>query len=262
MTGPTQDAERAWRGLLRAFRAFPDLVQGGSWTEDDAVAVSRCPSVSVPILNGVWLLGDADVGKVLTAVASLEAEQLPAPIIVREGRSTALEAGLPDLGLQLDERVPLMAMGRGELRFEDVDGVDMTEVTEPQGWSDAQLVAEKGFGTPAGLLAALYAPPLADAHGFGTSLARSNGVVVSTAQTLQIDDVVGVYSVATLPEHRGRGYGGALTAWVTARAFAVGATFAYLQSSAMGVSVYRRIGFREVDMFAIYTRAVSTDRHR
>lgn len=259
MTGPAQGAERAWRGLLRAFRALPDLMPGGSWAEDAAVAVSRCPSVPVPLLNGVWLLGEADVGKVLTAVASLEAEQLPAPVIVREGRSTAFEAGVSDLGLQIEERAPLMAIGPEELRFEDVDGVELAEVTEPQGWSDAQLVAEKGFGTPAGLLSALYAPPLADAHGFGTSVARSNGLVVSTAQTFQIDDVVGIYSVATLPEHRGRGYGGALTAWVTARAFAAGATFAYLQSSAIGVSVYRRIGFREVDTFAIYTRAVSTD---
>jgi GNAT superfamily N-acetyltransferase len=259
MTDPAQDAERAWRGLLRAFRALPDLLPGGSWKEDAAVAVSRCPSVPVPFLNGVWLLGDADVGKVLTAVASLEAEQLPAPIIVREGRSTALEAGVPDLGLQLDERIPLMVAGPGELRFEDVDGVELAEVTEPKGWSDARLVAEAGFGTPAALLSALYAPPLADARGFGISVARSNGVAVSTAQTFQIDDVVGIYSVATPPEHRGRGYGGALTAWVTARAFAAGATFAYLQSSAMGVSVYRRIGFLELDSIAIYTRAVSAD---
>jgi hypothetical protein len=67
----------------------------------------------------------------LTAVASLEAEQLPAPIIVREGRSTALEAGAPDLGLQLDERIPLMVAGPGELRFEDVDGVELQPAPLP-----------------------------------------------------------------------------------------------------------------------------------
>ena len=67
-------------------------------------------------------------------------------------------------------------------------------------------------------------------------------------------DDVGIYSVATPAAHRGRGYGGALTAWATAHSFAAGATFAYLQSSEIGVSVYRRIGFRQVDMFAVYTR--------
>jgi hypothetical protein len=51
--------------LLRAFRAFAGLVPGGSWTEEADIAVSRCPSILIPFLNGVWLLGDADVDRVL-----------------------------------------------------------------------------------------------------------------------------------------------------------------------------------------------------
>jgi predicted GNAT family acetyltransferase len=59
---------------------------------------------------------------------------------------------------------------------------------------------------------------------------------------------------ATPGEHRGRGYGAALTAAAAQGGFASGADLAWLQSSAMGLSVYRRLGFREVERYVLLTR--------
>jgi len=58
---------------------------------------------------------------------------------------------------------------------------------------------------------------------------------------------VGIYNVATLPEHQGRGFGAAITAHAFRGGFAAGASFAYLQSSDAGFAVYRRLGFRAIE---------------
>ena len=58
------------------------------------------------------------------------------------------------------------------------------------------------------------------------------------------DGHVGVFNIATPPEHRGRGYGRAVTARVVADGVRAGARTAYLQASPMGLGVYQRMGFR------------------
>src|SRR6266550_3810927 len=63
-----------------------------------------------------------------------------------------------------------------------------------------------------------------------------------------------VISVATPSEHRGRGYGAAITWHAVREGFATGAELAYLQASAIGESVYRRLGFREVVTYLLLTR--------
>ncbi|HTG47302.1 MAG TPA: hypothetical protein VK646_06580 [Actinomycetota bacterium] len=248
------DAERGWRALLDAMRTFHDVLPGGTWTEAGGIAATRSPTCPVPILNGVWLLGDASVEGVLEAVASLEAEGLPAPVIVREGRSAAFEAAVPERGFAVADRTPLMVTTPAELRAVDAEGLEPSLVDDPAGLDQARRTAEGGFGVPDGLIGALYGPPVSETDGLTTAVARVRARPVSTAQTMRIGDDVGIYGVATPEGDRGRGYGGALTGWVTARAFEAGATFAYLQSSPMGVSVYRRIGFREVDVLAMYMR--------
>jgi N-acetylglutamate synthase len=66
--------------------------------------------------------------------------------------------------------------------------------------------------------------------------------------------LVGVYSIATPPHHRRQGYGSAVVARVVADGFAAGARLAYLQASAMGTSVYVRLGFRPVVKFSWISR--------
>jgi len=65
---------------------------------------------------------------------------------------------------------------------------------------------------------------------------------------------VGIFNVATPPEHRGHGYGAAITAQAIHDGFAAGAELSWLQSSAMGESVYRRLGFRAVESYVLFYR--------
>jgi predicted acetyltransferase len=60
-----------------------------------------------------------------------------------------------------------------------------------------------------------------------------------------------LYGVGTPPEHRGRGYGSALTVAGIKWGACNGASVAVLQASVMGAPVYRSLGFEVVfDMTA------------
>lgn len=65
--------------------------------------------------------------------------------------------------------------------------------------------------------------------------------------------VAGIYSVGTLPEFRGRGFGAAVTRAAIAEARRRGYRFCALQSSQKGYSLYRRLGFRDCGQMCRYT---------
>jgi predicted acetyltransferase len=64
----------------------------------------------------------------------------------------------------------------------------------------------------------------------------------------------GVFNVATPRQHRGRGYGAAVTARAVRDGFRAGASLAFLQASDAGFGVYRRLGFRHVEDYVLLTR--------
>ena len=78
--------------------------------------------------------------------------------------------------------------------------------------------------------------------------------VVSTSSVLVAGELAGIYHVATLPEARGRGIGGAVTLAAMGFGQQHGATRAVLQSSEMGSGVYRSLGFRDVAKLTVYDR--------
>lgn len=79
------------------------------------------------------------------------------------------------------------------------------------------------------------------------------GRPVGTAATVTVEGAIGVYSVATLPEHRGRGVGEALVRFAVERArAATGIERSVLQASRDGESLYRRLGYRPVASFAVF----------
>jgi ribosomal protein S18 acetylase RimI-like enzyme len=74
------------------------------------------------------------------------------------------------------------------------------------------------------------------------------GEPVATAMlaTTRHVGLAGVYSVATRPEHRGRGFGTAVTAAALAAAGEQGYDTAVLEPSPSGAPMYRRMGFEPV----------------
>jgi ribosomal protein S18 acetylase RimI-like enzyme len=74
-----------------------------------------------------------------------------------------------------------------------------------------------------------------------------NGKPVATSLLFTGAGVAGIYAVGTIPEARHNGIGTAITLKPLLEARQQGYRFAVLFSSEKGSSIYRRLGFREVD---------------
>ena len=84
--------------------------------------------------------------------------------------------------------------------------------------------------------------------------ARVDGRPASVLATMDHDDDLGFYWVATDPEHRGRGLASRLMAAALADARERGMATSSLQSSALGRPVYERLGFAGDFRFHMYER--------
>jgi ribosomal protein S18 acetylase RimI-like enzyme len=94
---------------------------------------------------------------------------------------------------------------------------------------------------------------LGDGAPFRHFLARLDGEPVGTASVLLGAGVAGVYNVATAPGARRRGVGAEVTrAALAAARDEEGCAWSILHSSAMGLRVYRALGFREYCRIGVY----------
>lgn len=80
----------------------------------------------------------------------------------------------------------------------------------------------------------------------------ADGVVRATAAAANWGSTTGVFFVNTDPSWRGRGVGTAMTAAALRAAAAAGAERACLDASALGLSIYQRLGFASVGAVTQY----------
>jgi len=107
------------------------------------------------------------------------------------------------------------------------------------------------FDIPIKVSDAVYKPERAWAGAYRGYVGLVDGRPVGIAATVEAAGVLGIYSLATLPDFRRHGIGEALLRAVVARA-RVGKQALVLQSTEAGYRMYRRTGFRDVAKFAVY----------
>jgi ribosomal protein S18 acetylase RimI-like enzyme len=86
---------------------------------------------------------------------------------------------------------------------------------------------------------------------FRLYLGYENDDPVSTSLSFQKSSVAGLYMIATMENHREKGYGSGLTRYAMERCFQNKSECIILHASAMGEKVYRKIGLREYCKFGI-----------
>jgi ribosomal protein S18 acetylase RimI-like enzyme len=229
------------------------VMEGARFERRDGYVLTTFPTLPLPSFNGVWADEDSAAVALGDALAEVEAEGIGVGVLMRSGETPAVEEAARELGLTAAERIPGMVANAGDLD-DPALGLKVIRVETADGFAQALALAAEGFGLPADLLAPLYMLEVTGLDGFEVYLGRVEGRDVTTAASFVVDGDVGIFNVATPSEYRGRGYGAAITGQAVHEGFAAGADFAYLQSSAIGESVYRRLGFREVVTYVLFTR--------
>lgn len=247
MTSPADDAAAAF-----AARMAPGLCAGlaGGWGRDGdgaAAMVTGCPA---PTLNAViaYRHGSADAAAAL--LDEIAAAGYPHCLQTREGDDAA-ERLARDRGMVATERVPLMLLhGAADLVAAN-DGVTIRSIGPDELPLHLELMVA-GFETPAEVFAPMRDSTVLSQHGVTTYVALDDGEPVATALGTVSGGWVGVLNVATVPRHRRRGYGAALTARAVLDGLDAGAHSALLQSSRMGLPVYERLGFRTAEHWTVW----------
>jgi ribosomal protein S18 acetylase RimI-like enzyme len=241
--------------LVEPLSRLAGVLEGARCERRDGYTFLAYPTFPVRDLNGMWVESDAAVAHIDEARAEAAELGTPFSIMVREGRSAAVEEAARALEFAPAVRIPGMTVTADELREPAWPDVEVIRVETGDGLAQALAVGAAGFGIPADLAASIYSLEVAALDGLAYYLARAGGRDVATAAGFTTGDSVAIFSVATAPEHRGRGYGSAVTLQAVRDGFHAGARFAALQSSPMGESVYKRLGFREVETYVLYTRS-------
>ncbi|MDQ2910051.1 MAG: GNAT family N-acetyltransferase [Actinomycetota bacterium] len=245
------EADRLHQVLESVAERLAGVLEGAHFERGDGYCFMAFPTFPIRGLNGIW--ADTDAAADQLAARRAQAKELGTPftVMTRTGKTPAVEAAARELGLTNEIRIPGMTVTAQELN--DFSGdLEVIRVETADGLAQALAVGASGFGVPADLVASIYALEVAELEGLETYLGRVDGRDVSTAVGFTIGGTTGIFSVATPEEHRGRGYGAAITAHAVRDGFAAGADLAGLQSSPMGESVYRRLGFREVERYTLF----------
>jgi GNAT superfamily N-acetyltransferase len=230
------------------------VMESARFERRDGYVLLTFPTFPIPSFNGVWPDDDSAAGSLGEALAEIGAQEVAVGVLTRSGEMPEVAAAARELGLTAAEPIPGMVANAGDLDGATESELEVIHVETADGFAQALAVAAEGFDIPADFLAPLYMPEVAGLDGFAVYLGRAGGRDVTTAASYVVDGEVGIFNVATPAEYRGRGYGAAITDSAVREGLAAGADLAYLQSSAIGESVYRRLGFREVVTYVLLTR--------
>ncbi|MDH6218332.1 GNAT family N-acetyltransferase [Streptomyces pseudovenezuelae] len=191
----------------------------------------------------------------IAALAASESPwELPWSIHVRGVPSPPVTALAASHGLTRFTREPLMVRhpDQGLPPESGIDSLTVRPVSGDELDLYAGTVAD-GFEAPHELFKVLTDPSLAEIDGMTFYLAELDGVPVGTGMTAVTGDLTGLFNITTLPAHRRRGYGRAITLDMIRATFTTGAPTTYLYASEMGEPVYTAAGFRTEEYLTVIT---------
>lgn len=231
---------------IATFGAIADVLPRGvrrAWKTVTVVASGT------PVMNKVIVTDPSpDPAELDEALALVRAHRLRFEAYVREDHPSAV-AAVAATGLQREWTMPCMACPLPvatpvpvELELRRADAATLPLFREVAGCS---------FEMPPAIAEAVFPPEMLAVPEIRAFVGLVDGRPVACAASFQTGQVIGIYTVGTVPDARGRGYGAAVTA-AAMRQTAAPASLAILQASAMGRPVYERMGFRTVHAMAVF----------
>ena len=235
------DADTAALALTRTWEHLLTGMQRG-WGKREGGALAGVSGVPLATLNGVWVSStDADAETVAGLLERVASTGLPHCLQVRPHDAERLGALAVARGMTAEGDVPLMVLD-GPPDVGGESGLAIRELAPAEAQLHAR-VAAVGFEVPEQLFIELMTPAVLSLPGVRCYVGEIGAEVVTTGLGVTLDSGVGIFNIATLPEHRRSGHGAAVTARAVNDGLAAGATWSWLQSSRAGYGVYERLGF-------------------
>lgn len=246
MTKFAQWRELATAGLHAHWRAQCGYVAGGEVAERHGLLITatRLPDETLNVAFAPGAVPEADA-----AVAWFEAwfrdRGMHPGIELRTGEHPDLERVLAVRGYTVVVRRPAMVLAPIAVPGAP-PRVTVTEVEDDADLARYRAIQAEVFDLTAEVAAGLLPPAAVETAGIRLFLARHDGVACGTAAVSVSRYGAGVVGVATLPAHRRRGVGRAVTAAAVRWGAAAGAGLAWLYPTEMARPLYAALGFRAV----------------
>lgn len=135
-------------------------------------------------------------------------------------------------------------------RLPDIECIPVTDQESRDAFGGLTAVS---FDIPMHIAREVYYPERAWQGAYRGYIGKVAGRAVAIVAIVAAEGSLGIYSLATLPEDRRRGYGeGLLRAAVAEEQRRTGIQRMILQSTEAGHTLYLRLGFRPVGKFSVY----------
>lgn len=240
--------ESVMRASAAVWRLFVEGIPEG-WMIEEPAGVAVVTGLDSPTENGVLALThDASASAIDALLERIAATGLPHHLQLRGG----MDADVLELprrrGMELEGEEQAMVLDDFSALHAAAHVPDLTIRTLPSDRIDEHAdVVEDVFGSPPEVVNALMNPRVMSYDGVRCYVGEVGGEPVCTGFAVTHRGATGIFSVATRPSYRRRGYGAALTARAALDGAAAGARWAWLQSSENGRRVYERLGFVAVE---------------
>ena len=253
------------RNLRLALESLARNAPGGEVRTFPGVVVAN-PAVEVSLLNAAFFAGPVEDGndlerRIETAAVYYRVRGLPWSLWLCEGcLPRRLRLMLPDMlsrrGLDASTCCPGMAGRLWDMPVaEEPPELTLRQVADEESQTAFCRVVSQCFRIPFEVAVRLYrgAGPWETQDGW---VGYIGGVPVATAATLAAEGAVGLYSVATAPGYRRRGFAMEISRHALLEAGRrYGVEAAVLEATRQGRPVYRKLGFRQVtSVYTYFTR--------
>ncbi|OII06929.1 hypothetical protein BIU96_04985 [Curtobacterium sp. MCBA15_008] len=195
-------------------------------------------------MNGLHPTPDAAIADILSAAGALEDGKKWSIMSVESATTEAIRDAAASFDAVADTTTtyvrPLAAADVVQFGTE----FDIREVASREAANDFEVVLGDAFGAGRSLGAPFVDEAVLASVGARAIVAYRRGVPVATGMSI-LDDLgfLGIFAIGVSPKVQRQGLGAAVTAQLLKEGQRDGAHTAYLQSSAAGLSVYRRLGF-------------------
>ncbi len=251
--------------LRQSFRALADGRPRGDVLELPGVSIASL-GVSFQMFNAAFFSEHVDTQntfeeRLRAAKAHFDSRGLPWSFWICEdwlahGIRRRLSRTCESFGLRLSAEMPGMVADRTKPPARPLPEMEVRRVEAGTVLNDFRAIGSTCFHVPIAWFSEVFDEGVAARHTFICWVGYRDGTPVATAASIRSNGTLGIYNVATAPEHRRRGYGEAITRYaIDAGLREGGPSRLVLQSTSQGHGIYDRMGFRPVTRLLVYNSA-------